>query len=91
MLILELMSLVLCVIVQFELLLILGFMILSLLVFMEVLLLTSLLGFPLLVIMFLLFLQIRRRQLIEFLVLVLWIEKKMWCEFQSLALVDLDL
>jgi hypothetical protein len=45
MLILELVSLVLCVIVQLELLLILGFMILSLLVFLEVLLLTSLLGF----------------------------------------------
>lgn len=88
MLILELV----CLMVWQEFLLILGFMILSLLVFLNVFLLTSLLGQPPLVVEFVLFLWIKKRHLVEFLVpvLVLWIEKIMWCRFQSVTMVDLD-
>jgi hypothetical protein len=41
-------------------------------------------------IMLLLLLQIVRRQLVKFLVLVLWIDKRMWCMLQNLTFVDLD-
>jgi hypothetical protein len=64
--------------------------ILVLLVFFEVLL-TSLLELCFLVTMFLLLLQISKKQLFKFLLLLLCIDKIMWCKFQSLALVDLDL
>ncbi len=84
--------LVFCLMVQLEVLLYLKFMILPLLLHSKDLFLTSLLGFLLLVAMLLLVLQIKKRLSVKFLVqlvLVQWMEKRMWCKLQILALIDL--
>jgi hypothetical protein len=69
--------------VQLEVLLYLKFMIIPLLLHLEDLFLTSLLRFLLLVVMLLLALQIKERLFVKFLVqsvLVLWMDKRMWCK-----------
>ncbi len=85
-----------CVMVGQKLLLLPWFKIPSLLVFLVLLLflgvlLTSLLGLHLLATIFMLLLHISRKWFLKFLLLVLCIERRMGCKFQSLVLMDLDL
>jgi hypothetical protein len=83
---------VLCLMVWLEVFLYFRFMIFPLLLHLEDLFLTSLLGFHILIAMLLLALLIRRILSMKFLVhlvLVLWIERRMWCKLEILSLANL--